>query len=95
MTWFYVLIAMPILTGGPGDISVIKKTDFRTCLTDAMHTTQADLESGNAYVQAVCMPDDDVGAFVAAADCYRPERKKVADQDVMTVHCKGIAKGPP
>jgi hypothetical protein len=90
--WVYLLISMPVLAGDPGRITSMRMIDQTACLKQAMTTFQADLQSGNALMQPLCMPANSASAFIAASNCHDPEHH--LNPDRIDVSCEGIVKGP-
>jgi hypothetical protein len=90
--WMYVLVTMPVLAGDPGHITIMHMVDQTSCLKQIATTVQADLEEGNAFSQAFCLPKADAAKFVSAAHCHHPDihyNPERIDQS-----CEGITKGP-
>lgn len=89
--WALVLVSVPILAGDPGHLTALPMVDQRSCLQSAITTTQEDLKSGNALMQAICMPRDDSLQFMAAAHCHDPDIHYKPDR--IDASCEGISKG--
>jgi hypothetical protein len=90
--WVLILITMPVLAGDPGRMTTMVMVDQPSCLKTAVTTLQADLESGNALTQPLCMTREGASALVAAGNCHHPERHFKPDR--FDFSCEGITKGP-
>jgi hypothetical protein len=91
--WALVLVSVPILAGDPGHITAVPTVDQASCLQSAITTMQQDLRSGNALIQAICMPRDDSLRFMAAAHCHDPDIHHNPDR--IDGSCEGITKVSP
>ena len=89
--WTLLLITVPILAGDPGHLTEIPMVDYESCLKTAVTTLQADLESGNASIQPICMPREQASEFMSAANCHHPDIHYKPDR--LNASCEGITKG--
>lgn len=86
--WTLMLIAMPILAGSGGHVTAIPTVDLDNCMQSAIHMFQNDAADHMAYLQAVCMPQEDAQKFMAAARCHDPDKHHNPDR--LDASCEGI-----
>jgi hypothetical protein len=86
--WTLMLIAMPILAGSGGHLTAIPMVDLTNCLQSSIKTLQSDMADHIAYMQAVCMPQEDAQKFIVAAHCHDPDKHHNPDR--LDVSCEGV-----